>query len=108
MEASSPGAQAEPRETVDDDKTALHALERGMIVCSCTMITSKDIAEAVSALRTNDPHVVLTPGLIYRQLGKRPSCGGCLPLITRLMVSYDEGGPSVGASLPHHSPIEDT
>ncbi len=57
-----------------------------MIVCSCTMITSKDIAEAVSALRTKDPLVVLTPGLIYRQLGKRPSCGSCLPLITKLMV----------------------
>ena len=65
-----------------------------MIVCSCTMITSKDIAEAVSALRTKDPFVVLTPGLIYRQLGKRPSCGSCLPLITELMVAYDEEGPS--------------
>jgi bacterioferritin-associated ferredoxin len=64
-----------------------------MIVCSCTIITSKDIAEAVSALRTKDPFVVLTPGLIYRQLGKRPSCGGCLPLISHLMVAYDEEGP---------------
>jgi hypothetical protein len=47
----------------------------------------------VSALRTKDPFVVLTPGLIYRQLGKRPSCGGCLPLISHLMVAYDEEGP---------------
>jgi bacterioferritin-associated ferredoxin len=54
-----------------------------MIVCSCTMITAKDIAEAVSAIRTGDPFVVLTPGTIYRQLGKRPSCGGCLPPPTR-------------------------
>jgi len=65
-----------------------------MIVCSCTMITSKDIAEAVAALRTEDPLVVLTPGLIYRKLGKRPSCGSCLPLISELMVAYDEEGPS--------------
>ena len=43
-----------------------------------------------------DPFVVLTPGLIYRQLGKRPSCGSCLPLITKLMVAYDEEGPSAG------------
>jgi len=71
-----------------------------MIVCSCTMISSKDIAEAVSALRTKDPFVVLTPGLIYRQLGKRPSCGSCLPLITKLMVGYDEEGPSSAASIP--------
>jgi bacterioferritin-associated ferredoxin len=65
-----------------------------MIVCSCSMITSKDVAEAVMALRTADPLVVLTPGLIYRYLGKRPSCGGCMPLIAKLMVAYDEEGPS--------------
>jgi bacterioferritin-associated ferredoxin len=71
-----------------------------MIVCSCTLITSKDIAEAVASLRTNDPFVVLTPGLIYRHLGKRPSCGNCLPLITKLMVAYDEDGPSSAALVP--------
>ena len=65
------------------------------------MITAKDIAEAVSALRTADPFVVLTPGLIYRHLGKRPSCGSCLPLITKLMVAYDEEGPGAPASVPH-------
>jgi bacterioferritin-associated ferredoxin len=65
-----------------------------MIVCSCSMITSRDVAEAVTALRTADPLVVLTPGLIYRHLGKRPSCGSCLPLISKLMVVYDEEGLS--------------
>ena len=79
-----------------------------MIVCSCSIITDKDVAEAVSALRTADPFVVLTPGLIYRHLGKRPSCGECLPLITRLMVAYDEQGPSSAASLPHRSPLEES
>ncbi|HLO23510.1 MAG TPA: (2Fe-2S)-binding protein [Methyloceanibacter sp.] len=74
-----------------------------MIVCSCTMITSKDIAEAVSALRTGDPFVVLTPGTIYRYLGKRPSCGSCLPLITKLMVAYDEEGPGSPAPVPHRA-----
>jgi bacterioferritin-associated ferredoxin len=78
-----------------------------MIVCSCSVITDKDVAEAVSALRTADPFVVLTPGLIYRYLRKRPSCGECLPLITKLMVGYDEQGPSSAASLPHRSPLEE-
>ena len=64
-----------------------------MIVCSCTLITSEDIAEAVAELRTEDPLVVLTPGLIYRRLGKRPSCGNCLPLVTELMVASDKEGP---------------
>ena len=79
-----------------------------MIICSCSMITSEDVHEAVSALRTKDPFVVLTPGLIYRELGKRPQCGSCLPLVAQLMVGYDEGGPSSAASLPHRSPFDDT
>ena len=78
-----------------------------MIVCSCTMITSKDIAEAVSALRTADPFVVLTPGTIYRYLGKRPSCGSCLPLITKLMVAYDEEGLGAPAPVPHRAAQEE-
>jgi hypothetical protein len=61
----------------------------------------------VAALRTKDPLVVLTPGLIYRHLGKRPSCGSCLPLITKLMVAFDEEGPSAAASVLHRSPIEE-
>ena len=79
-----------------------------MIVCSCSVITSKDIAEAVASLRTKDPFVVLTPGLIYRELGKRPSCGSCLPLITKLMVAYDKEGPSTPASVAHRSPAEES
>ena len=76
-----------------------------MIVCSCTMITSDDIAEAVVELRTEDPLVVLTPGLIYRRLGKRPSCGNCLPLVTELMVAYDEDGPGSAAFSVHRTRI---
>jgi bacterioferritin-associated ferredoxin len=74
-----------------------------MIVCSCTLITSEDIAEAVAELRTEDPLVVLTPGLIYRRLGKRPSCGNCLPLVTKLMVAYDEEGPGAPVSAVHRA-----
>ena len=65
-----------------------------MIICSCSLITAKDVADAVTAIRTADPLVVLTPGLIYRHLGKRPSCGNCMPLITRLMIAYDDEGLS--------------
>jgi len=72
------------------------------------MITAKDVEDAIHVLRTRDPFVVLTPGLIYRELNKRPSCGSCLPLISRLMVGYDEEGPSSAASIPHRSPIEES
>ena len=78
-----------------------------MIICSCSLITAKDVADAVNAIRTADPLVVLTPGLVYRHLGKRPTCGSCLPLITKLMVGYDEEGPSSSGSVIHRSPIEE-
>jgi bacterioferritin-associated ferredoxin len=78
-----------------------------MIVCSCTMITSDDIAEAVAAIRTAQPFAVLTPGLIYRHLSKRPSCGNCLPLVTKLMVAYDEEGPGGSATVPHRAEGEE-
>ena len=74
-----------------------------MIVCSCTLITSEDIAEAVAEIRTEDPLVVLTPGLIYRRLGKRPSCGNCLPLVTELMVAYDKEGSGSPVSVVRRS-----
>jgi hypothetical protein len=66
-----------------------------MIVCSCTLITSKDIAEAIVGLRGNDPLVVITPALIYRHLGRRPSCGNCIPLITWATSMTTAIGPSV-------------
>jgi len=72
------------------------------------MISAQDIHDAVSHLRTKDPFVVLTPGLIYKTLGKRPSCGSCLPLITKLIIGDDEDGPSSEASLPQRSPFDNT
>jgi bacterioferritin-associated ferredoxin len=79
-----------------------------MIVCSCSLITSEEVADAVEALRTKDPFVVLTPGLIYRELGKRPSCGNCLPLITKLRIAYDEEGPGSAAPISHRAPMKES
>ena len=74
-----------------------------MIVCSCTLITSEDIAEAVAELRTEDPLVVLTrPHLSPAR--QEASCGNCLPLVTKLMVAYDEEGPGSPVSAVH--PVE--
>lgn len=61
-----------------------------MIVCSCSLITARDVAEAVTAIRTVDPLAVIKPGRVYRSLGKRPSCAGCLSLVTELIVFYDQ------------------
>ena len=49
-----------------------------MIVCSCARVTDTDIREAIAWMRASDPHTLITPGKVYRALGKSPECGGCI------------------------------
>ncbi len=51
-----------------------------MIVCHCQTISDHDIRAAVDWVRAADPLTGITPGKLYRTLGKRADCGGCLPL----------------------------
>lgn len=50
-----------------------------MIVCHCQAITDGDIHAAIDWMRAADMDVVITPGRVYRALGKSADCGGCLP-----------------------------
>lgn len=52
-----------------------------MIVCHCAGLTDRDLHAAVDWMRASDPMTLITPGKVYRALGKRPECGGCLPLV---------------------------
>lgn len=56
-----------------------------MIVCHCTQISDHDIRAAVDWMRAADPETIITPGKIYRALGKRADCGGCMPLFLDTM-----------------------
>jgi bacterioferritin-associated ferredoxin len=76
-----------------------------MIVCHCTGITDRDIRAAVDWMRAADPDTIITPGKVWRALGKRADCGGCLPLMLDTMrrcpslgVIPDLRGP--GRALP--------
>lgn len=51
-----------------------------MIVCHCQSISDHDIRAAVDWMRAADPQTLITPGKVYRALGKRADCGGCMPL----------------------------
>ncbi|WP_374436296.1 bacterioferritin-associated ferredoxin [Tabrizicola sp.] len=51
-----------------------------MIICHCQRISDQDIRAAVDWMRAADPQALITPGKVYRALGKRADCGGCLPL----------------------------
>ncbi|GIX14082.1 MAG: bacterioferritin-associated ferredoxin [Paracoccaceae bacterium] len=63
-----------------------------MIVCSCTGITDRDIRAAVDWMRAADPDTLITPGKVYRALGRAPDCGGCMGLF----LSVLRGSPGCG------------
>ena len=60
-----------------------------MIVCHCRNITDTDIHAAIDWMRASDTDVVITPGRVYRALGKSADCGGCLPLFLATMRTTD-------------------
>ena len=66
-----------------------------MIVCHCTQITDHEIRSAIDWMRASDPETIITPGKIYRALGKRADCGGCMPLFLDTMRSSDNLGVPV-------------
>lgn len=61
-----------------------------MIVCSCNVISSREIESAVEDLVATDADVVLTPGMVYRTFGRRPKCGTCLRHLAQLMHAHRE------------------
>lgn len=65
-----------------------------MIVCSCAVITSDDIHRAIAWMRAADPDTIITPGKVYRALGKRPECGSCITLfVARMRVDENTAVP---------------
>jgi len=59
-----------------------------MIVCSCNIITRRDIEAVIEEILVDDPQAVLTPNLLYHRLGRRGRCCGCFPHVTRILVEH--------------------
>jgi len=65
-----------------------------MMVCHCNVIACGEIRSAVRHLKEADGHGVVTPGRVFARCGKRPNCGGCMPLISALIAeAVVEAGP---------------
>ena len=58
-----------------------------MIVCHCNLIDHTEIERTTAELKASDRLTIVTPVMVYKALGKRPRCGGCLPLATSIMHS---------------------
>lgn len=56
-----------------------------MIVCSCNLIVHREIEATADRLYKAEPGRKLTPGQVYRALGKRPRCSCCLALANKLI-----------------------
>jgi bacterioferritin-associated ferredoxin len=51
-----------------------------MIVCSCTVISDRDIEGALLEILSAPNAPIPTPGIVYRHLSKRMNCCSCAPL----------------------------
>lgn len=60
-----------------------------MIICHCQSISDSDVHAAIDWMRAADPTTVITPGKVYRALGKAADCGSCMPLLLCTMQRND-------------------
>jgi bacterioferritin-associated ferredoxin len=73
-----------------------------MIICSCNVLSDKQLRKAAEEMRADPNAKVLTPGAVFRHLGCRPRCGSCFPSVIDLIhekASEEQGAASDGYSL---------
>lgn len=58
-----------------------------MIVCSCNIISKREIEDVIDDLLTNDPWRLIVPGLVYHEMNARGKCCGCFPGVVDIIVS---------------------
>ncbi|GGB49364.1 (2Fe-2S)-binding protein [Roseibium aquae] len=61
-----------------------------MLVCSCNVISKRDIEEVVRSFLAVDPWQLITPGKVYHALQKRGRCCGCFPNLINIIVAEIE------------------
>ncbi|MTI43958.1 BFD-like [2Fe-2S] binding protein [Roseibium hamelinense] len=52
-----------------------------MIICSCNVLSDKQLRKAAEEMRADPNGKVPTPGAVFRHLGCRPRCGSCFPSV---------------------------
>lgn len=61
-----------------------------MIVCSCAIISDRDIEIALVEVLSRPDAPIPTPGVVYRHLSKRMNCCSCAPVAVETI--YDKVG----------------
>lgn len=57
-----------------------------MMVCSCNIITDKDIRDVIVSLLDEDCWQLIVPGKVYHAMQKRGRCCGCFPNVVDIIV----------------------
>lgn len=57
-----------------------------MMVCSCNIITDKDIRDVIISLLDEDCWQLIVPGKVYHAMNKRGRCCGCFPTVVDIIV----------------------
>ena len=61
-----------------------------MIVCSCNIISKKDIEEVIVDFLNVDQWQLITPGKVYQAMSARGKCCGCFPGVIDIIVKTTE------------------
>lgn len=62
-----------------------------MIMCSCNVLSDKDLKTCIREFCRDNPGRRVTPGCLYKKLGCSPKCKCCIPLAIEAILK--EGGP---------------
>lgn len=69
-----------------------------MILCSCTRLTCRDLADAIDEALRETPEAPLTPNRLFLRSGRRIRCGACRGLVCRRIADHpacrDAAGPA--------------
>jgi bacterioferritin-associated ferredoxin len=72
-----------------------------MIVCSCQVISDKDIEQALVAILREADAPLPTPGVVYRHLAKKMVCCSCSPLAVRTIYETIDRLAARGVVCPY-------
>jgi hypothetical protein len=72
-----------------------------MIVCSCAVISDKDIEDALVEILSLADAPLPTPGMVYQHLSKKMVCCGCAPLAVSTIYEKIDQLADMGVVCPY-------
>jgi hypothetical protein len=72
-----------------------------VIICSCAVVSERDIEQALIELLSQPVVPLPTPGLVFRHMSKKLDCGGCAPLAITTIYSIVDKLERQGRACPY-------